>query len=498
MSSMLADPADRLSYTIGWICTQVCEQTAAVAFLDERFEPLDSQNGSDNNSYTLGRVGKHYVVIAICSAMGQTSAATVARDMAHSFPNVRYGLLVGLGGGIPSAKHDIRLGDVVVSIGEGANPAVLQFDMGKQLSDGTFQLIGHLNQPPTRLLTMINSIRSDHEQESNGIHKMVEEVVKSMRKATTRRKYQRPLEQSDILFKAGFAHTLNDSRGCLETCAKEQSQIVSRNIRLPEDDDLSVVHYGPVASANTVMSNALERDKLLAERGVLCCETAAAGLMNHWPCLVIRGISSYADSHRSDAWEGYAALSAAAYASSLLRRLAFNHVAAEPTLHAALETLQAQGDHIKQSLKVARSDKEDRRLRKWLNPADPSVNYNAAASKRDGTSGDWLLRSRQFVEWMSSPRSFLRLHGIPGCGKTVLSSTIISHLRQHDTARHHVLYFYFDFADRSKQTLEAAVRSLLIQMVAMDPKREEALRSLWRSHKKGLRQPSLTLLCEIF
>lgn len=103
-------------YTVGWICALPSELTAAMAMLDKEHSPL-SQHAQDNNTYTLGQIGEHFVVIA-CLPAGQTgnnSAATVAAQMRYSFRGIRFGLMVGIGGGVPSEQHDIRLGDVVVS-----------------------------------------------------------------------------------------------------------------------------------------------------------------------------------------------------------------------------------------------------------------------------------------------------------------------------------------------------------------------------------------------
>jgi len=77
------------------------------------------------------------------------------------------------------------------------------------------------------------------------------------------------------------------------------------------------------------MKDALIRDRLAAEKDVLCFEMEAAGLMNHFPCLVIRGICDYSDSHKNKEWQGYAAMAAAAYAKDLLSRIAPNRVEAE-------------------------------------------------------------------------------------------------------------------------------------------------------------------------
>ena len=83
-----------------------------------------------------------------------------------------------------------------------------------------------------------------------------------------------------------------------------------------------VVHYGTIASGNQVMKSATERDKISSKLGgVLCFEMEAAGLMNSFPCLVVRGICDYADSHKNDRWHAYAAATAAAYAKELLSKI---------------------------------------------------------------------------------------------------------------------------------------------------------------------------------
>jgi nucleoside phosphorylase len=77
------------------------------------------------------------------------------------------------------------------------------------------------------------------------------------------------------------------------------------------------------------MKDALIRDRLAAEKDILCFEMEAAGLMDHFPCLVIRGICDYSDTHKNKDWQGYAAMAAAAYAKDLLCRIPANKVEAE-------------------------------------------------------------------------------------------------------------------------------------------------------------------------
>jgi nucleoside phosphorylase len=105
------------------------------------------------NDYTLGKNREHKVVIAVLpdGEYGTASAAGVATNMLNSFPNIRIGLMVGIGGGVPSVKHDIRLGDVVVSASRDGEGGVFQYDFGKSIQGQGFQHTRFLNQPPREL-----------------------------------------------------------------------------------------------------------------------------------------------------------------------------------------------------------------------------------------------------------------------------------------------------------------------------------------------------------
>lgn len=110
----MSDPA---GYTVGWICALLVEYNAAQEFLDEEHEKPSFVSPNDDNDYTLGKMGEHNVVIAVLpdGEYGTASAANVATNMLNSFHNIRIGFMVGVGGGVPSKSHDIRLGDIVVS-----------------------------------------------------------------------------------------------------------------------------------------------------------------------------------------------------------------------------------------------------------------------------------------------------------------------------------------------------------------------------------------------
>ncbi|KAF4546881.1 Hypothetical protein D9617_118g092450 [Elsinoe fawcettii] len=154
---MSTKPPEHDQFTVGCICALASEYIAAASFLDEEYDLIDRKADNDNNDYTTGRIGAHNVVIAGCPTdqHGITSAATVARDMIHTFPNVRIGLLVGIGGGLPTAKHDVRLGDVVVSIAAPPRPAVVKFDRGRRKQDADLEVTSLLDNPPTILRTAL-------------------------------------------------------------------------------------------------------------------------------------------------------------------------------------------------------------------------------------------------------------------------------------------------------------------------------------------------------
>ncbi|KAL7904631.1 hypothetical protein GGI35DRAFT_484383 [Trichoderma velutinum] len=293
-------------YTIGWVCALPNEQAAALFMLDERHEDLDNPS-NDQNAYTLGSIGKHKVVIAGLpkGRYGNSSSATVATRMISTFPNIRVGLMVGIGGGIPEKT---RLGDVVISCPSGTEPGVIQWDMGKAEQGGQFKRTGSLAPPPTALLTALGKFEAD---QITSRAKMLDYLngLKSM--PTVPRSFLKSDSLKDVLFDSNFAHVEG------EDCSRcDEKMLVQRKIR---EDDM-VIHCGLIASGNQVIKDAILRDKLhqMFDKNLLCVEMEAAGLMNDFPCIVIRGICDYADSHKNDKWQDYAAAVAAACAKAFL------------------------------------------------------------------------------------------------------------------------------------------------------------------------------------
>lgn len=322
-------------YTVGWICAVFTEYTAARQFLDKEHGRPDHVSPSDKNDYTLGEIAGHNVVIAVLpdGEYGISSAAGVAVNMINSFPNIRVGLMVGIGGGAPSYKNDIRLGDIVVSSPKGGTGGVYQYDYGKTIQSHRFQQTGFLNQPPTIVRTAVNGLRTEFESDGNQIEESINAVLE--KKPRLKKKYSRPSQDSDRLYRPTVLHPDDPEGSCAELCGREPSYLIERHQRNEEEDN-PMIHYGIIASANRLMKDALMRDALATENGVLCFEMEAAGLMNHFPCLVIRGICDYSDSHKNKEWQGYAAMAAAAYAKSLLSRMVPSRVESEQKISKAL------------------------------------------------------------------------------------------------------------------------------------------------------------------
>jgi Cdc6-like AAA superfamily ATPase len=148
-------------------------------------------------------------------------------------------------------------------------------------------------------------------------------------------------------------------------------------------------------------------------------------------------------------------------------------------------------------LKDVKLTQRQEKIRSWLSAPDPSTNFNKASKQRQKGTGLWFLQSSIFKKWQTDHHTFLWLYGIPGCGKTILSSTIIEHLK-HTYPERLLLYFYFDFTDSGKQTLEDVVRSLISQLYRRRRDTQTSLDSLFSSHENGQRQPSCESLCKVF
>jgi len=294
----------RDDYTVGWICALPIELAAAQELLDEEHEDVEHDE-NDHNLYSLGRMADQNIVIVCLPAglIGNNPAAAVATQMKATFKSVRFGLMVGIGGGVPSTDSDIRLGDVVISQPQKGYGGVIQYDFVKTVPSG-FQRTGFINCPPLMLLSAIAKMRASHLRQRS-------KLAEYASKLSHLQEFNREAAGPDILYEATYEH---EGGSTCSSCRTDKR--VDRPRRRAEE---TIVHYGIIASGNQVMRHATERDTVSAEfGGVLCFEMEAAGLMNSFPCLIIRGICDYSDSHKNKRWQAYAAGVSAACAKEVL------------------------------------------------------------------------------------------------------------------------------------------------------------------------------------
>ncbi|OQD66277.1 hypothetical protein PENDEC_c056G05958 [Penicillium decumbens] len=490
---MARPPRD--AFQIGWICALPIEAAAATEMLDEKLGILEEQDAADSNTYTLGRIGKHYVVIA-CLPEGQygtTSATTVANNMLRTFSkSLRIGLMVGIGGGIPSAAHDIRLGDVVISCPEGTCGGVIQYDMGKIIGDGEFERTGSLNSPPRALLTSVGMMRAAGLTDDPHYPDYLQNAIG--RTARTRKNFGRPSANSDRLFQTQYDHPASASScdGCLAEWEKTRGE--------REDNDPQP-HYGIIASGNKVIKHGRTREQLRLETGALCFEMEAAGLMLDFPCVVIRGVCDYADSHKNKQWQGYAALAAAAYTKELLSYVPVGRVLQESLIVDICNELKVeikgtnkrldsaysqQEQHHREKVAFAITDQQNR-CHQTFKVSSYEEQKNINPRKVEGTCL-WALQSAEYIRWSeTSCNDLLWVSADPGCGKSVLSRSIIDDCLEASSPEVTVCYFFFKENDE-QNLLALALCSVLHQLFSQRPQLLRHAIPAWEKNGEKLRQ----------
>lgn len=313
-------------YTVAWICPLEVELIAALEMLDYDSHPKLSQAAADHNVYHLGSIGDHNVVVAGLWQAGNPVAATVVAQLRMTFPNIRFGILVGIGGGVPVEVDGrmIRLGDVVVSKPVGQFSGAIQYDRGKA-KEGEFVRTGALAPPPPVLLLAAQSLGTQRARSKRG-----DPLLSNLRRIhvtlPSLSRYASPGVNKNHLFPATYTH-VREGDSCESNSGCDLSKRINRELQegaVDESEPRVTVHRGTIASGELVLKSGALRDKLGKKHGVLCFEMEAAGVLSDFPCLVIRGISDYCDSHKNDQWHGFAAVAAAAYAREL-----FSHMPVE-------------------------------------------------------------------------------------------------------------------------------------------------------------------------
>ncbi|PNP54703.1 hypothetical protein THARTR1_04908 [Trichoderma harzianum] len=348
-------------FKIGIICTLLTEYDAVCLILDEVWEKDYKRNERDQSIYTIGRVGRHNVVVALLPYTGKLTAAATMAQFPFPGSHLELFLLVGVCGGIPKITYsqqeiEVMLGDVVIS------RRVLEYDLGS-----TDKFISK-SAPRTNNRNVEKEVwrvlYGSSQSESSGMRLELEMHLSLLglqnRKIAsgeildeTNTKYKYPGTPKDCLFEADYIHkhhiTANNCRVCngnpdiicdnvlhCTVCnggpdavcddARKAScqEIGCKGWRLEfrygvREAQPPKIHFGEIASG-IVVTSGLERDRISSQQGVIAFDMNGFGGWEHIPCIFIKGVCHYADGHRDDCWQNFAAATAAATAKVFLAR----------------------------------------------------------------------------------------------------------------------------------------------------------------------------------
>ncbi|KAF5676656.1 hypothetical protein FCIRC_6951 [Fusarium circinatum] len=331
-------PTRRDDFEVAIICALTLEADAVIALFDHHWDDSYSYGKArgDPNAYSIGVIGQHNVVLAHLPGMGKVSAGNIAAFCRMSYPNIKLALLVGICGGAPSynnGKGQIRLGDVVVSTG------IVQYDFGRRFPD-KFEIKDSLNDIPGRpnleirnLLSKLMTARESEHLKTESWKYMKERCQDAEKPAIF------PGRSKDLLFPANYRHKHQESLECTK-CASchyesdpvcdvaltssceemgcDTSQCLQRDNPQGEES-YPFVHFGTFATGDTVMKSAKDRDMIANNTQAIGFEMESVGVWEVFPCVVIKSVCDYADSHKSKDWQPYAAACAASYTKGFLK-----------------------------------------------------------------------------------------------------------------------------------------------------------------------------------
>ncbi|KAI1429830.1 purine and uridine phosphorylase [Xylaria sp. FL1777] len=341
-------PSSREDFRIALICALPLEYDAVALQFDEFWDAdgdLYGRAPGDANTYTTGRIGNHNIVLALPN-MGKATAAGTAASLRSSYSRLKLVFLVGICGGVPrTAAHEALLGDVIIS------KTVIQFDFGRQYpnkfvtKDTVDDNLGRANKD---IRSLIASFETELGRER--LQKKAGEYLKDLQRAATRRgrqhAYEYPGAVEDKLFAATYRHKHRAPQSCAlcegesdsyceaaarAPCAElncDESQLVARHLlevkqSLTSDEmQCPAIFIGPIASGDTVMKSGERRDELAERQKVIAFEMEGAGAWDEVPCIIIKGICDYADSHKNKKWQPFAAATAASVMKAVLGRYA--------------------------------------------------------------------------------------------------------------------------------------------------------------------------------
>jgi nucleoside phosphorylase len=487
-------------------------------FWDEDGDPYGRAAG-DNNTYTTGRIANHNVVLVVLPGIGNTGVAGAAASIRSSYGSLTLALLVGICGGVPIVDGDeALLGDVIIS------KSLIQYDFGRQYTDSFVtkhtieDALGRANRDIRGLIASLETELGRerlHDKAAQHLKRLQGAAVRKRRRAN----YRYPGPAEDKLFAPDYPHRHREAcavcasegaefcetaahTSCIDLGCDEGRLIARERLREklsmgPDEAQCPETFIGRVASGNTVVKSAKHRDHMAARHGVIAFEMEGAGARDEIPCIIVKGICDYADSHKNKRWQDFAAATAASVARAMLERYnigdgtgggvssgATAAMSSPPTTSTTFGTMVGHtiiaGTVIHSggtaNFNVTTTpDKhyEDEKVRELLH--DLASDYEAYKDinprRLDGTC-EWFFNDPRFYSWRDSKNAdLLWVSAPPGCGKSVLARSLIDEgrLSNGTSIVSGVCYFFFKDGDTQRMTGHGAISALLHQLFSRDP-----------------------------
>ncbi|PKK52634.1 hypothetical protein CI102_2888 [Trichoderma harzianum] len=348
-------PSSRDEFEVAIICALPLEYDAVSLLFDcfwdeDGGDPYGKAKG-DLNTYTTGRMGSIDVVFVLLPEMGKASAAGAAASLRSSYSSLKLVLLVGVCGGVPNpnGKGEMLLGDVIIS------RTIVQYDLGRQYPEGFRPKEGieaSLGRPTKGIRNMISRLETSRWRQTleQRAKYFLEQIQTLAVERQPDRDYRYPGSHKDRLFRADYQHKHRletecpcshsrtnvdpicaschnsscDELGCNDeylvkrTRLERKKQLESEN--RPEEAQAPLIFIGRIGSGDTVYKSAEQRDTIASHYNILSLEMEGAGIWDELPCIVVKGVCDYADSHKNKIWQNFAAATAAATTKALLEQ----------------------------------------------------------------------------------------------------------------------------------------------------------------------------------
>jgi nucleoside phosphorylase len=348
-------PASRQDFEIAIICALPLERDAVEALFNEDYEADGFSYGKaagDRNAYMVGKLGNQHAVLAYMPGMGSVSAAAVAAHIPSSFPKIKIGLIVGICGGIPKSRDgaEILLGDVIIST------SVIQIDFGRQYPNKFIRkssvddTLGRANPEIRAFLGRLSGFTVRGRLKQKTVNFSAEVCAKEGLQA-----FAYPGSENDTLLPSSYRHKHQTQGSCAacNSCYNEDDDVCEAAVNTPctelgcdtaveirrerlerarapptnnnsnldaiKQAQMPAIHFGRMASSNTVMKSGSHRDRIVAAESVIGFEMEGAGAWDYIPTVVVKGVCDYADSHKNKLWQQYAGATAAACAKAVLQ-----------------------------------------------------------------------------------------------------------------------------------------------------------------------------------